>query len=126
MYEIQKGSAYETAFATHFAYCAKNKLIAPEFTGVDRANASGKGVVTILLDKKYPAAISMDRSGSLTVTAPDATAMDQLIKKLFYRMDKHYPSAIPMGKNGTMGFYKEQVQHFKAAGMLLPYKPFFE
>ena len=68
----------------------------------------------------------MDKSGGITVTAPNATAMDQLIKKLFYRMDKRYPSAIPMGKNGTMGFYKEQVQHFKATGMLLPYKPFFE
>ena len=52
--------------------------------------------------------------------------MDLVIKKLFYRMDKRYPSSIPMGRNGTMGFYKEQVRHFKAAGMVLPYKPFFE
>ena len=122
------GEAAEFAarFDEYFDYCSRNKLISPGFTKVDRANASGSGVVTVLLDKKYPAEITMDKNGSLTVTAPDAAAMDQLIKKLFYRMDKHYPSAIPMGKNGTMGFYKEQVRHFKAAGMLLPYKPFFE
>ena len=122
------GEAAEFAarFDEYFDYCSRNKLISPGFTKVDRANASGRGVVTVLLDKKYPAEITMDKNGSLTVTAPDAAAMDQLIKKLFYRMDKHYPSAIPMGKNGTMGFYKEQVRHFKAAGMLLPYKPFFE
>lgn len=122
------GAAAEFAsrFDEYFAYCAKNKLIAPDFTGVARANASGKGVVTVLLDRKYPAEISMDNSGGITVTAPDATTMDLLIKKFFYRMDKRYPSAIPMAKNGTMGFYKEQVRHFKAAGMLLPYKPFFE
>jgi hypothetical protein len=117
---------FASSFDEYFTYCSKNKLIAPGFTKVDRANASGKGVVTVLLDKKYPAEITMDKNGSLTVTAPTATAMDQLIKKLFYRMDKHYPSAIPMGKSGTMGFYKEQVHHFKATGMLLPYKPFFE
>ncbi|MBO5822997.1 MAG: hypothetical protein J6R86_08295 [Lentisphaeria bacterium] len=121
-----EAAEFASRFDEYFAYCSKNKLIAPGFTRVDRADGSGKGVVTLLLDKKYPSEITMDKNGSLTVTAPNATAMDQLIKKLFYRMDKHYPSAIPMGKNGTMGFYKEQVQHFKAAGMLLPYKPFFE
>ena len=117
---------FASRFDEYFDYCSKNKLIAPGFTKVARANASGKGIVTVLIDKKYPAEITMDKSGSLCVTAPDATAMDQLIKKLFYRMDKHYPSAIPMGKSGTMGFYKEQVRHFKATGMVLPYKPFFE
>jgi len=121
-----KAAEFASRFDEYFTYCSKNKLIAPGFTKVDRANASGKGVVTVLLDKKYPAEITMDKNGSLTVTAPTATVMDQLIKKLFYRMDKHYPSAIPMGKSGTMGFYKEQVRHFKATGMLLPYKPFFE
>lgn len=121
------GAAAEFAsrFDEYFAYCSRNKLIAPGFTAVERANASGKNVVTLLLDEKYPAEISMDKSGGITVTAPNEMAMDMVIKKLFYRMDKRYPSAIPMGKNGTMGFYKEQVRHFKAAGLLLPYKPFF-
>ena len=122
------GSAAEFAsrFDEYFAYCSKNKLTAPGFVKVPRAAASGKNTVTLRLGKNLPQAVFMDKSGGMTVTAPDAIKMELLIKRLFYRMDKRYPSSISMPRGGTMGFYKAQVTHFKAAGMLLPYKPFFE
>ena len=122
------GTAAEFAsrFDEYFDYCSKNRLTAPGFTKTSSADASGKDVVTLLMDKKNRPAVFKGQDGGITVTAPDAAGMNLVIKKLFYRMDKRYPSSIPMGRNGTMGFYKEQVRHFKAAGMVLPYKPFFE
>ena len=101
-------------------------MTTPGFVKVPRAAASGKNTVTLRLGKNLPQAVFMDKAGGMTVTAPDAMKMELLIKRLFYRMDKRYPSSISMPRGGTMVFYKAQVTHFKAAGMLLPYKPFFE
>ena len=122
------GAATEFAsrFDEYFAYCAKEKMIAPKFVKVARTAAPDKNTVTLKLDKKYKPEIFMDKKGGITVTAPDAMKMDLMIKKLFYRIDQRFPSAIPMPRAGTMGFYKDQVKHFKAEGMVLPYKPFFE
>ena len=122
------GAAAEFAsrFDEYFAYCSRNRVTAPEFDKVPRAGASGKNTVTLLIDRKYRPEIFLDKAGGITVTAPDASKMELAIRKLFYRMDKRYSYALPMPANGTMGFYKDQVRHFKAAGMVLPYKPFFE
>ena len=122
------GAAGEFAsrFDEYFAYCSKNRMIRPGVVKVPRSTASGKNTITLRMEKKLPQQIFTDKSGGITVTAPDAMKMELLLKKLFYRMDKRYPSAIAMPRSGTMGFYKAQVTHFKAAGMLLPYKPFFE